>query len=151
MAGSGVEKEEILEQGKKMIYATSAATVPKQYVIVWKAKAAGIYVMSGPAYDPESTIALSSEEIAIMGPKAAINAVYANALDGIDDPEERTERGHELREEYRRDIDDHGMASEVVIDDIVPPSELREELVARFEFYETIEKDRPQKKHRTIL
>ncbi|WP_459192694.1 acyl-CoA carboxylase subunit beta [Halosimplex sp. J119] len=151
MAGSDVEKEGILEAGKKMIYATSAATVPKQCVIVRKAYGAGIYAMSGPAYDPESTLGLPSGEIAIMGPEAAINAVYANKLDAIDDPDERERRERELREEYREDIDVHRMASEVVIDEIVPPSELRDELAARFAFYETVEKERPEKKHGTVL
>ncbi|MFC6951268.1 acyl-CoA carboxylase subunit beta [Halorubellus litoreus] len=151
MAGSGVEKDAILEKGKKMIYATSSATVPKQCVVVRKAYGAGIYAMSGPAYDPESTIALPSGEIAIMGPEAAINAVYANKLNDIDDPEERAEREAELREEYREDIDVHRMASEVVIDEIVPPSTLREELENRFAFYETVEKDLPDKKHGTVI
>ena len=151
MAGSQVEKEGILEKGKKMIYATSSATVPKQCVVVRKAYGAGIYAMSGPAYDPESTIALPSGEIAIMGPEAAINAVYANRLADIDDEEERAEREAELREEFREEIDVHRMASDVVIDEIVPPSDLREELVGRFAFYETVEKDLPDKKHGTVL
>ncbi|WP_302081303.1 acyl-CoA carboxylase subunit beta [Salinibaculum rarum] len=151
MAGSSVEKEGILEQGKKMIYATSSATVPKQCVVVRKAYGAGIYAMSGPAYDPESTIALPSGEIAIMGPEAAINAVYARKLDEIDDEDERDAKEQQLREEYREDIDVHRMASEVVIDEIVPPSTLRTELENRFAFYEDVEKDRPDKKHGTIL
>ncbi len=151
MAGSQVEKEGILEQGKKMIYATSEATVPKQSVVVRKAYGAGIYAMSGPAYDPEATLALPAGEVGIMGPEAAINAVYANKLNDIEDDEERVEMERQLREEYRRDIDVHRMASEVVIDEIVPPSELRDELAARFEFYEDVEKDRPSKKHGTVL
>ncbi|MEF8779963.1 MAG: acyl-CoA carboxylase subunit beta [Haloferacaceae archaeon] len=151
MAGSQVEKDGILEEGKKFIYATSSATVPKQTVVVRKAYGAGIYAMGGPAYDPESVIALPSGEIAIMGPEAAINAVYARKLDEIDDPEERERREAELREEYRRDIDVHRMASEVVIDEIVPPSELRDELVARFDFYADVEKRLPDKKHGTII
>jgi acetyl-CoA carboxylase carboxyltransferase component len=151
MAGSQVEKEGILEKGKKMIYATSSATVPKQCVVVRKAYGAGIYAMSGPAYDPESTIALPSGEIAIMGPEAAINAVYANRLADIEDEDERAEREAELREEFREEIDVHRMASDVVIDEIVPPSELREELVQRFAFYETVEKELPDKKHGTVL
>ena len=151
MAGSSVEKEGILEAGKRMIYATSQATVPKQCVVVRKAYGAGIYAMSGPAYDPEATVALPGSEIAIMGPEAAINAVYANKLDAIDDPEERAQREQELREEYREDIDVHRMASEVVIDEIVPPSDLRDEIAARFDLYEDVEKDRPEKKHGTIL
>jgi len=151
MAGSGVEREGILEAGKKMIYATSAATVPKQCVVVRKAYGAGIYAMSGPAYDPEATLALPSGEIAIMGPEAAINAVYANKLDAIDDPEKRADREQELRAQYREDIDAHRMASEVVIDELVPPGELRAELAARFDLYESVEKQRPAKKHGTIL
>jgi acetyl-CoA carboxylase carboxyltransferase component len=151
MAGSSVEKEAILEKGKKMIYATSAATVPKQCVVVRKAYGAGIYAMSGPAYDPESTIGLPSGEIGIMGPEAAINAVYARKLDAIDDKEKREQREQELREEYREDIDVRRMASEVVIDEIVPPSELRTELKHRFAFYEDVEKGRPDKKHGTVL
>ena len=151
MAGSGVEKEGILERGKKMIYATAAATVPKQCVVVRKAYGAGLYAMSGPAYDPESTIALPSGEIAIMGPEAAINAVYARKLDAVDDPAERKRLEAKLREEFREDIDARRMASEVVIDDVVPPSALREELTNRFAFYEGVEKDRPDKKHGTVL
>ena len=151
MAGSQVEKDAILEKGKKMIYTTSEATVPKQCVIVRKAYGAGIYAMSGPAYDPESTIALPSGEIAIMGPEAAINAVYARKLAEVDDPEERAEKEQRLREEYREDIDVRRMASEVVIDEIVPPSTLREELTNRFSFYEDVEKQRPSKKHGTVL
>ncbi|AFZ74029.1 acyl-CoA carboxylase subunit beta [Natronobacterium gregoryi] len=151
MAGSQVEKEGILEQGKKFIYATSAATVPQQTVVVRKAYGAGIYAMGGPAYDPESVIGLPSGEVGIMGPEAAINAVYARKLAEIDDPEERERKEQQLREEYREDIDVHRMASEVVIDEIVPPSTLREELGARFRFYEDVEKSLPDKKHGTIL
>jgi acetyl-CoA carboxylase carboxyltransferase component len=151
MAGSQVEKDGILEKGKKFIYATSSATVPKQTVVVRKAYGAGIYAMGGPAYDPESVIALPSGEIGIMGPEAAINAVYARKLADIEDEEARERRAAELREQYRQDIDVHRMASEVVIDEIIPPSELREELVARFEFYEDVEKSLPEKKHGTVL
>ena len=151
MAGSQVEKDAILEKGKKMIYATSSATVPKQTVVVRKAYGAGIYAMGGPAYDPESVIGLPSGEIGIMGPEAAINAVYARKLAATDDPEERAAEEERLREEYREGIDVHRMASEVVIDEIVPPSDLRAELAARFDFYEDVQKDLPDKKHGTVL
>ncbi len=113
MAGSQVEKDAILEKGKKFIYATSSATVPKQTVVVRKAYGAGIYAMGGPAYDPESVIALPSGEIGIMGPEAAINAVYARKLSEIDDEDERQQKEHELREAYREDIDIHRMAAKL--------------------------------------
>jgi acetyl-CoA carboxylase carboxyltransferase component len=151
MAGSQVEREGILEEGKRFIYATSAATVPKQTVVTRKAYGAGIYAMGGPAYDPESVLALPSGEIAIMGPEAAVNAVYANKLADIDDPDERERVEAELRAEYREDIDARRMASDVVIDELVPPSDLRAELAARFAFYEDVEKDLPEKKHGTVI
>ena len=151
MAGSQVEKEGILEKGKKFIYATSSATVPKQTVVVRKAYGAGIYAMGGPAYDPESVIALPSGEIGIMGPEAAVNAVYRRKLDAITDDAERRRTIEELQEAYREDIAVHRMASEVVIDEVVPPSTLREELVNRFAFYEGVRKELPSKKHGTVL
>lgn len=151
MAGSQVEQEGILEKGKKMIYATSEATVPKVSVVIRKAYGAGIYAMSGPAFDPEGTLALPSGEIGIMGPEAAINAVYANTLAEIDDPDERRDVEEELQEEFREDINVHNLASDVVIDEIIPPSDLRDELIYRFDFYETVSKERPSKKHGTIL
>ena len=151
MAGSAVEREGILEAGKRLIYATSAATVPKQTVVTRKAYGAGIYAMGGPAYEPESVLALPSAEIAIMGPEAAVRAVYANRLDAIDDPEERRAREEELRAEYREEIDARRMASETVIDEVVPPGDLREELVTRFAFYEDVERSLPERKHGTVL
>ncbi|GAB3040484.1 acyl-CoA carboxylase subunit beta [Natronobiforma cellulositropha] len=151
MAGSQVERDGILEKGKKLIYATSSATVPTQTVVVRKAYGAGIYAMGGPAYDPESVLGLPSGEIGIMGPEAAINAVYARKLAEIDDEDERARVAEELREEYRADIDIHRMASEVVIDELIAPSRLREELAARFSFYADVEKDLPRKKHGTVL
>jgi acetyl-CoA carboxylase carboxyltransferase component len=151
MTGSAVEREGILEAGKRMIYATSAATVPKQTVVTRKAYGAGIYAMGGPAYEPESVLALPSAEIAIMGPEAAIRAVHATSLDAIDDPDERAAREEELREEYREEIDARRMASEVVIDEVVPPGDLREELVARFAFYEDVKRSLPERKHGTVL
>jgi acetyl-CoA carboxylase carboxyltransferase component len=107
--------------------------------------------MGGPAYDPEAVLALPSGEIALMGPEAAINAVYANRLADVDDPAEREAVERELREEYRRDIDVKRAASAAVIDEVVPPSRLRAELAARFEFYADVEKDLPEKKHGTVF
>jgi acetyl-CoA carboxylase carboxyltransferase component len=151
MAGSQVERDGILEKGKKFIYATSSATVPKLTVVVRKAYGAGIYAMGGPAYDPESVLALPSAEIAIMGPEAAVEAVYRNRLAAVDDPDERADLEAELREEYRRDIDVHRAASEVVVDEVVPPSDLRAELLARLDLYEDVRKELPEKKHGTVL
>ncbi len=89
MIGTQVEREGIIRHGAKMISAVSEATVPKISVIVRKAYGAGLYAMAGPAFEPDCCIALPSASIAVMGPQAAINAVYYNQLQAIDDDDER--------------------------------------------------------------
>jgi acetyl-CoA carboxylase carboxyltransferase component len=132
MIGTQVEREGIIRHGAKMISAVSEATVPKISVIVRKAYGAGLYAMAGPAFDPDSCLALPSASIAVMGPQAAINAVYFNQLQAIEDPEERAARTETLRDEYARDIDVLHLASELVVDAVIQPDELRAELVRRF-------------------
>ncbi|HUB35340.1 MAG TPA: acyl-CoA carboxylase subunit beta [Solirubrobacteraceae bacterium] len=132
MIGTQVEREGIIRHGAKMISAVSEATVPKISVIVRKAYGAGLYAMAGPAFEPDCCIALPSASIAVMGPQAAVNAVYYNQLQAIEDEGERAARTQELREEYAADVDILRLASELVIDAVVEPQRLREELIARF-------------------
>ena len=72
-----------------MVTAVSEATVPKICVVVRKAYGAGLYAMSGPAFEPEATLALPTAKIAVMGPEAAVNAVFANKIAAIEDPRRR--------------------------------------------------------------
>jgi acetyl-CoA carboxylase carboxyltransferase component len=67
-----------------------------------------------------------------MGPQAAINAVYYNQLQAIEDDAERARRTEQLRLEYAEDIDILHLASELVVDAVIEPDELRGELVRRF-------------------
>jgi acetyl-CoA carboxylase carboxyltransferase component len=132
MIGSKVEREGIIRHGAKMISAVTEATVPKISVVVRKAYGAGLYAMAGPAFDPEVTIALPQAMIAVMGPEAAVNAVYARKI--ADAPEgERAGMVESLREEFRKDIDVYRLASELVVDAVVAPDELRAEMIARLE------------------
>ncbi|GAB2938540.1 acyl-CoA carboxylase subunit beta [Micromonospora polyrhachis] len=132
MVGTTVEKQGIIRHGAKMITAISEATVPKICVVVRKAYGAGLYAMAGPGFEPDATIALPTAKIAVMGAEAAVNAVYANKIAAIADPDERAAFVAARREEYERDIDIVRLASELVIDAIVEPHELRAELVRRF-------------------
>jgi acetyl-CoA carboxylase carboxyltransferase component len=132
MIGTQVEREGIIRHGAKMISAVSEATVPKLSVIVRKAYGAGLYAMAGPAFDPDGCIALPTASIAVMGPSAAINAVYYNQLQAIEDPVMRAERTEELRRDYAEDIDILHLASELVVDAVIEPEELRSELIKRF-------------------
>jgi len=109
----------------------SEATVPKVSVIVRKAYGAGLYAMSGPAFDPVATIALPTAKIAVMGPEAAVNAVFANKIASIEDEAERAAFVEEQRRLYEEDVDLLRLASELVVDAIVEFEDLRRELHLR--------------------
>jgi acetyl-CoA carboxylase carboxyltransferase component len=132
MIGTQVERQGIIRHGAKMISAVSEATVPKISVIVRKAYGAGLYAMAGPAFDPDCCLALPSASIAVMGPQAAINAVYYNRLQAIEDETERAAETERLRGEYAADIDILHLASELVVDAVIQPEDLRSELIRRF-------------------
>ncbi|MBE1486168.1 acyl-CoA carboxylase subunit beta [Plantactinospora soyae] len=133
MVGTAVEKQGIIRHGAKMITAISEATVPKICVVVRKAYGAGLYAMAGPGFEPDATIALPTAKIAVMGAEAAVNAVYANKIAAIADPDERAAFVAERRAAYEQDIDIVRLASELVVDAIVEPGDLRPELIQRFD------------------
>ena len=146
MIGTDVERRGIIRHGAKMISAVSETTVPKISVIVRKAYGAGLYAMSGPAFDSDCVIALPSAQIAVMGPEPAVNAVFFNKL--ADLPEaERAARRKQLEDEYREDIDLYKLAGNLIVDDVVEPDELRANLIARFRAYATRKSARPDRKH----
>ena len=131
MVGAAVERQGIIRHGAKMISAISEATVPKMCVVVRKAYGAGLYAMAGPGFDPDATIALPTAKIAVMGAEAAVNAVYANKIAALPESE-REAFVAAKREEYERDIDLVRLAGELVIDTIVEPGQLRDELIRRY-------------------
>ena len=133
MIGTEVERQGIIRHGAKMVTAVSEATVPKVSVIVRKAYGAGLYAMSGPAFEPEATIALPTAKIAVMGPEAAVNAVFANRIAAIEDEDERAAFVAEERRLYEEDVDLYRLASELVVDAVVDFPDLRREIVLRLE------------------
>jgi acetyl-CoA carboxylase carboxyltransferase component len=69
-----------------------------------------------------------------MGPEPAVNAVFFNKIQAIEDPEERARFVADKRAEYEKDIDIVHLASENVIDAVVAPDDLRADLVRRLDF-----------------
>jgi methylmalonyl-CoA decarboxylase subunit alpha len=134
MIGTKVERAGIIRAGAKMISAVAEASVPKISVVVRKAYGAGLYAMSGPGFAPDCTLVLPQAMIAVMGPEAAVNAVFFNKIQ--EKPEaERPAYVEKLRNEYREDVDIYKLAAELVIDEIVPGDRLRAELVQRLGIY----------------
>jgi acetyl-CoA carboxylase carboxyltransferase component len=138
MVGSKVERAGIIRHGAKMIFATAQATVPKISVIVRKCYGAGLYAMCGQAYEPDAVLALPQGQIAIMGPEPAVNAVYYNRIMELSG-EARAEFVRQKREEYQADIDVFRLASEMLVDDVVPPGRLRDELIKRLAYADSKE------------
>ncbi len=146
MIGTRVERAGIIRHGAKMIAAVAEATVPKISVMVRKAYGAGLYAMCGPAYDPDACLALPTAMIAVMGPSAAVNAVYANKI--AEQPEsERDAYVRRLQEEYRQDIDVFRLASDLIIDGVVAANDLRQELSTRLQAYASRFRPRVERKH----
>jgi acetyl-CoA carboxylase carboxyltransferase component len=146
MIGTAVERQGIIRHGAKMIAALTQASVPKVCVIMRKAYGAGLYAMCGPAFDPDCTLALPSAQIAVMGPEAAVNAVYYNRIQGLPEAE-RAEFVERLQTEYREDIDIYRLADELIVDAVVAPAELRAELVRRFAAYASRRRDDVPRHH----
>ncbi len=138
MIGSAVERAGIIRHGAKFIAAVSQAVVPKISVIVRKCYGAGLYAMAGPAFGTDAVLALPTAQIAVMGPEAAINAVYANSIAAL--PEEQREPFRKMMEaKYAEDIDIFHLASEMIVDTITPFESLRDDLIARYSVYQTKE------------
>ena len=134
MIGSEVERGGIIRHGAKMVSAVSEATVPQFCVVVRKAYGAGLYAMGGPGFMPDATLALPTAKIAVMGPEAAVNAVYANKIAEITDPEEQAAFVAARRAEYEEDVDLERLAADLVIDGVIEADALREELLHRLRY-----------------
>src|SRR5699024_1221772 len=117
MIGTKVESKGIIRHGAKMLAMMSEATVPKISVVVRNPYEAGVYVIAGPAFETDATLVLPTAQVAVMGPEAAVNDVYANKIAQLEG-KEREQFGKEKQEEYKEDIDVYNLASEMVIDDV---------------------------------
>ena len=88
-------------------------------MIVRKAYGAGLYAMAGPGVRPRRVHRAAHRDDRGDGAEAAVNAVYYNKLQAIEDPDERAQRTEQLRAEYAADIDILHLASELVVDAVV--------------------------------
>jgi methylmalonyl-CoA decarboxylase subunit alpha len=147
MIGQQVERQGIIRHGAKMVAAVAEATVPQISVIVRKAYGAGLYAMGGPGFSPDACLALPHARIAVMGPAAAVNAVYAKKIAALSSDAEREAYIAERQREYEEDVDLMRLASDLVIDGIVEAADLRGELVRRYAALENKVRAVPEKRH----
>lgn len=135
MVGSAVERAGIIRHGAKLLAAIASSSVPRLCVLVRKAYGAGYFAMSGAGFQPDAVIALASAKTAIMGPEAAVNAIYYNKIQAIEDTEEQSAFVNERREEYNENLDIFRAASEFFVDTVIDADDLRSELAVRMRHY----------------
>jgi acetyl-CoA carboxylase carboxyltransferase component len=135
MIGSKMERAGIIRHGAKLLSAVCESTVPRISVVVRKGYGGGYVAMSGASTYPDALLALPTGMAGLVGPEAAINALYAKQVAEM--PEDRRDDFvREKREEYARDIGVLGMAADRFhVEAVVEPQHLRDELIERFAIY----------------
>jgi methylmalonyl-CoA carboxyltransferase 12S subunit len=148
MPGLQQEFGGIIRHGAKMLFAYSAATVPKITVVVRKAYGGAFLAMCSKEMGADRLFAWPTAEIAVMGAEGAVNVLYRSKLEKSDAPENLRK---ELIAEYREMFaNPYFAAARGYIDDIIEPAETRAFLIQSLEILRAKREIRPQKKHGLI-
>ena len=148
MPGTDQEHNGIIKHGAKLLYAYSEATVPLLTVITRKAYGGAYDVMASKHIEADMNYAWPTAEIAVMGPKGAVNVLYDDELESAEDVEARRQ---ELIDEYRDAFANPYTAAERgFVDDVLEPQETRARLITDLEMIRGKRKNTPDRKHGNI-
>ena len=148
LPGTDQEHDGIIRHGAKLLYAFSEASVPLLTVITRKAYGGAYDVMSSKHIGADVNYAWPTAEIAVMGPKGAVNVLYRDELEDAEDPEELRE---ELIDEYREEFaNPYTAADRGYLDAVIEPTETRPRLISDLEMLASKREDTPEKKHGNI-
>jgi methylmalonyl-CoA carboxyltransferase large subunit len=146
----GVEQERggIIRHGAKLLFAYSAATVPKITVVLRKAYGGAYIAMCCKDLGADRVVAWPTAEIAVMGAEGAAEIVFRHEIDAAED---KNSRRQELVDEYRETFSNpYVAAGRRLVDDIIDPAETRKVLAEALEALHTKRELRPGKKHGLI-
>ncbi|TGU74307.1 acyl-CoA carboxylase subunit beta [Geomonas terrae] len=146
----GVQQEQggIIRHGAKLLFAYSAATVPKITVIMRKAYGGAFLAMCGKELETDRVFAWPTAEIAVMGPQGAVNVIFRNEIAQSEDPQQKR---RELIESYQSTFaTPYAAAARRDVDDIIEPAETRRHLAMTLDILHTKREFRPMKKHGLI-
>jgi len=148
LPGTDQEWGGIIKHGAKLLFAFAEATVPKITIITRKAYGGAYDVMSSKHIRGDLNFAWPTAEIAVMGPKGAVEIIWKKDLKDADDPEKKTE---ELIKYYRRKFANPYIAAERgYIDDVIVPHTTRVKLISGLEILAEKVDHNPKKKHGNI-
>jgi methylmalonyl-CoA carboxyltransferase 12S subunit len=143
----GVQQEHggIIRHGAKMLFAYSAATVPKVTVILRKCYGGAYLAMCGKDLGADRVFAWPTAEVAVMGAEGAAEIVFRKE---IDEAKDKAAKRAELIERYREAFSNpYVAAGRRLVDSIIEPSTTRQRLAQVFEYLHTKRELRPPKKH----
>jgi len=146
----GVDQEHggIIKNGAKLLYAYCEATVPKITVITRKAYGGAYDVMNSKHVRGDMNYAWPSAEIAVMGPKGAVEIIFKRDIAKTKDPEaELQNKTEEYREKFANPF---VAAARGYVDDIIEPKTTRPRLIRAFEMLSTKKDSNPPRKHGNI-
>jgi propionyl-CoA carboxylase beta chain len=148
LPGTDQEWRGIIRHGAKLLYAFAEATVPKVTVITRKAYGGAYDVMNSKHIRGDVNYAWPTAEIAVMGPKGAVEIIFKKEIAEASDKAAREE---ELTNEYRERFANPFIAAERgYIDDVIQPEETRVRLVRALKMLATKQDTNPWKKHGNI-
>jgi acetyl-CoA/propionyl-CoA carboxylase carboxyl transferase subunit len=148
MPGTDQEHNGIIKHGAKLLYAFSEATVPLLTVITRKAYGGAYDVMSSKHLGADVNYAWPTAEIAVMGPKGAVNVLYQDDLEDATDVEARRQQ---LIDEYRDAFaNPYTAAKRGFVDDVIEPAETRRRLISDLEMLSSKRSGQPERKHGNI-
>ena len=145
LPGVAQEHGGIIRHGAKLLYAFCEATVPKVTVITRKAYGGAYDVMNSKHIRGDMNLAWPTAEIAVMGPKGAVEVLFRKEIAGADDPEAATER---RLEEYRETFaHPYVAAGRGYVDDVIDPRDTRPRLIGALDMLRDKRDSNPPKKH----
>jgi acetyl-CoA carboxylase carboxyltransferase component len=151
LPGTAQEYGGIIIHGAKLLFAYGEATVPKVTVILRKAYGGAYDVMSSKHLRGDINYAWPSAEIAVMGPKGAIEVLYNKKLAEIEDPAAREEQLHKYEEDYKNKFaNPYDAAQYGFIDDVIVPRNTRFRVIRAFQALSTKKDSNPPKKHSNL-
>jgi methylmalonyl-CoA carboxyltransferase large subunit len=146
----GVDQEYggIIRHGAKILFAYSAATVPKLTVVIRKAYGGAYIGMCCKDLGADRVVAWPTAEIAVMGAEGAAEIVFRHEIDSAED---KVAKRDELIELYRSTFaNPYVSAGRRLVDDVIEPSQTRRYLAQALESLHTKRELRPAKKHGLI-
>jgi propionyl-CoA carboxylase beta chain len=148
MPGTDQEHGGIIRNGAKLLYAYCEATVPKVTLITRKAYGGAYDVMNSKHVRGDMNYAWPTAEIAVMGPKGAVEIIFKKDIAASADPEaEIQKKTEEFREKFANPFI---AAARGYVDDVIEPKTTRARLIRAFEMLETKKDSNPPKKHGNI-